>query len=557
MFQTVKQVSRYPKTLMVAGALLIQGICFAQGTAALRADISGRASQLVAEHFTATGGGGEWADARRSLEACANSQQQANRQQTCESAQRQVDSCNAYRDGWAARKARVIEEGPKVGVPMPAMPRLTLPPCPYTLPQSHTTPAQAMASWLNNDQVNADFVTRCDSLQTEVFRAIGASDLNKTTDLSDQLQSNCGNRRQVYANAANGAKLRIAEARIATQTTALTRRQGDTGTDALNRAVTNAEREERERPERERRQAIAAAQQAREEQVQRAQLEAAGAEQARQLEAKRESDRKETFKLLGQLGGMITQIQRDKVDQQQAEARAAAQRAAMLASQQQEIAMQNQRSVNAQIPIKESYSSPAETTKANPAVSAQQSNLDRSLADKRMSDEVERKNKEYEKQRLIELNKKNLSESLALQKARELELAARVNEQQIKKQREEQEQKEAALERHRREVAFERATSASISAELNQPNAVTVTVMNHRCPVLSIRNNMRRASAIVTIDANINGVRQGGYPHNVTNSMTFLILAGSKQERSTGGGLDCDQPWSVTPNATWIEGKQN
>ena len=281
------------------------------------------------------------------------------------------------------------------------------------------------------------------------------------------------------------------------------------------------------------------------------------AEQAVKDKEKNEKDRKETFQVLGQIGEIVIKNQRDKVDQQQNDARIAAQRAAMLASQQQEIAMQNQRSVNAQIPIKESYSSPAETTKANPAVSAQQSNLDRSLADKRMSDEVERKNKEYEKQRLIELNKKKLSESLALQKARELELAARVNEQQIKKQREEQEQKEAALERHRREVAFERATSASISAELNQPNAVTVTVMNHRCPVLSIRNNMRRASAIVTIDANINGVRQGGYPHNVTNSMTFLILAGSKQERSTGGGLDCDQPWSVTPNATWIEGKQN
>lgn len=564
MIQGLIQVRRHAKSLLFAGILLVSAVCAAQGTAAQRAGVSGRASQLVAEHFTATAGGGDWGDARRSLEACANSQQQAARQQTCESAQRQVDACNSNRDAWGARKARVIDEGSKVGVPMPAMPRLTLPPCPYTLPQSHMTPAQALAGWLEEDRTNADFLTRCDSLQSEVFGAIDANELDKATGLTNQLQSVCGSRRQGYAGAAEGAKRRIAEARAATETTALTRRQGDTGTDALNRAVASAEREERERPERERRQAIAAAQQTREAQVQRLQLEAAGAEQARQAEARRESDRQETFRLLGQLGGMLTQIQRDKADQQQAAAaRLAAQRAAALATQQQEIELQNQRAATAaqqtmrEIATLQAASQNLVTTERQSSSPSQQSNRERSLADKRMSDELERKNNEYEKQRLTESNNKKLRESQALQRARELEVAARVNDQQIKRQREEQEQKEAALERQRREIAFERATSASISAEIHQPNAVTVTVMNQRCPSISIRNNMSRASAIVTFDANISGVRSGGGPHNITHSMTFHIGAGVKREQAIGGGFDCDKPWYINPSMTWIEGKQN
>lgn len=69
--------------------------------------------------------------------------------QLCTEAQQAVDTCNAYRDRWYQERTAVFDELKSLGEPVPeyGLIRADLPPCPWTLPDSWDTPADAIRKW--------------------------------------------------------------------------------------------------------------------------------------------------------------------------------------------------------------------------------------------------------------------------------------------------------------------------------------------------------------------------------------------------------------------------
>jgi hypothetical protein len=212
-------------------------------------------STLIEEQRGARTGTGAYYDAKSGLQACAYSQAQSDRNDICNQAQRDVDKCNAYRDGWYARKSRLLTEAPKLGIGdrFPAIPAMELPPCPYTLPGTWMTPAQAMAEWDKGGQTNDTLIARCDGMRRSLSEALDANDRERATAVVTAFEADCGRARQVYADIAAGARSRIAGMKPLEDEAPLKRRGASSLTEAIEGAIKQADITVRQREEEDRR----------------------------------------------------------------------------------------------------------------------------------------------------------------------------------------------------------------------------------------------------------------------------------------------------------------
>jgi len=219
------------------------------------------------------------------------------------------------------------------------------PECPITLPSSGKTPTAALADYLKfwdtpADSTGADdkaeatskadgIIARCDAMRRDISDAIDNNELDRASGLVGQFESACSRKNQTYADLTRLYKQRLAEASAAQQTVALPRRGGNSGSELFQKAITQAEQEERERPMREAREREASAREVRERPMREARAAEqerlasikAGADARAYEEAqarKSEQDARETAEAMGQLLGVIGQIQKNKADHEQA-----------------------------------------------------------------------------------------------------------------------------------------------------------------------------------------------------------------------------------------------
>jgi hypothetical protein len=237
-------------------------------------------SKLLEEETMAKAGSGPYHTAKSNLEGCVWAKDQSDRDQVCARAQQAVDQCNGFRDGWYARKAKMLADARTMGIEKEffAMPRVELPPCPYTLPNSWLTPAQALAEWNKGGDSNDIHIARCDGMRRSLSEALDSDNREKATAVVTAFEVDCGKFRQVYAEVAAGARARIASmnnsasensTKPAGEEAPLPRRAPSSLTGMLQGAINQAEvtvrqreLEERQRQEAAERQRAAEAQQA-------------------------------------------------------------------------------------------------------------------------------------------------------------------------------------------------------------------------------------------------------------------------------------------------------
>lgn len=112
-------------------------------------DVASMARELRTQYGRAKLPGDEYRVATNAIAFCAQSVLHDSRyEQVCSDAQRRVDECMAYREGWYARRKIFLESAPKVDLATAAetIARLEMPYCPTTLSEvDPVTPIQAIA----------------------------------------------------------------------------------------------------------------------------------------------------------------------------------------------------------------------------------------------------------------------------------------------------------------------------------------------------------------------------------------------------------------------------
>lgn len=234
-------------------------------------EISRMIRELLDQESRARGRPGliEYSAARTGLESCAASKEFSDREKACERAQKNVDECNRVREDWNRRKAEVLGElknnDPKLKVEFASakpLSSLELPPCPYTLPQTSLSPAQALALWAEEEGKAGNVIARCDAMRRDTSDALDNNELDRASGLIEKLETDCSKQHQTYYDLARLYKQRLAEARAAQQPLTLSRRGDNRGSALFQEAINQAEEDQRDPSARKARERLAQEQQA-------------------------------------------------------------------------------------------------------------------------------------------------------------------------------------------------------------------------------------------------------------------------------------------------------
>jgi len=193
----------------------------ARANPARRAELIAMTGMLQQEFDDARTRSGVFGEAGRNLTHCENAKDNlAQRRRTCEEAKASVERCNALVDSWNQRKATVLKEAEAENMLnlIPALPRMVLRACPYTLPNSFKSPMEALAEWEGESQGHERMVSNCDGIRRNLFAAIDNERLDQAKPLLSQFRASCSRELQTYDELEQLAASRMA----ALETTAST-----------------------------------------------------------------------------------------------------------------------------------------------------------------------------------------------------------------------------------------------------------------------------------------------------------------------------------------------
>ena len=178
-------------------------------------ELAGRAAELRAQHDSARSGKMlEYFLARSGLESCERALKllaRNEREQECTEAERRVEACNARRERWTndldAFRIDALAAGSSAR--HQALIKLTLPPCPSTLPDANTGPAEALAAENRRERQALPGFAVCESYLRAMISAADEAKPALVEGLALDLDERCGADHPDYRRQAVAALIRV------------------------------------------------------------------------------------------------------------------------------------------------------------------------------------------------------------------------------------------------------------------------------------------------------------------------------------------------------------
>lgn len=146
---------------------------------------------LLEETKTAEGTSGLHYRARSGLELCGIMKNTRDMKSSCEEAQTRVDACMKYVADWKQRKETWIKAATTAGESTDGYRGLEIKPCPYTVPQTDYTPAQAIRAWAAQDDEDFRLKLCAERTWPDLSKALEAEDIASADQLLRQYEGNC------------------------------------------------------------------------------------------------------------------------------------------------------------------------------------------------------------------------------------------------------------------------------------------------------------------------------------------------------------------------------